>query len=376
MPKVLFIASHRPERSPGQRFRFEQYFNYLEEHGFECELSFLVEPSDDQFLYKPGHFLRKMRFVRKCIAKRRADVARMGDFDIIFIAREALMTRSTWFERAFRRSGARIIYDFDDSVWLSNVSDANRRWGWVKDPSKTSKLIALADLVFAGNHYLADYAKRFNPRVEVVATTIDTSVYLPRTTRPEGPVVIGWSGSITTIRHFRYAEPALRELKAKYGDRIAFRVVGDSSFRLKELGIIGLPWGRESELDDLRAMDIGIMPLPDDEWARGKCGLKGLQYMALKIPAVMSPVGVNSEIVQHGINGFLPRTQEEWVQCISRLVEDAELRRAMGDAARQTVLERYSVQAWKERYLQLFNNLIKHSPADDPTATDRAFSHP
>lgn len=359
MPNVLFIASHRAERSPGQRFRFEQYFGHLEKHGFRCDLSSLVEPGDDGFLYKPGHFVQKMRFVRRCISKRRADVARMNDFDIIFISREALMTRSTWFERTFRKSRARIIYDFDDSVWLSNVSDANRRWGWVKDASKTSKLIALADLVFAGNAYLADYACAFNKRVEVVATTIDTEEYLPRTVRPNGPIVIGWSGSITTIRHFRYAVPALRKLKAKYGDRIVFRVVGDGTFRQDELGITGLPWRKDTELDDLRAMDIGIMPLPDDEWARGKCGLKGLQYMALGIPTLMSPVGVNTEIIQHGVNGFLPRSDQEWVELISRLVEDADLRARMGAEARRTVEERYSVKAWRDTYLEHFNNLVK-----------------
>jgi glycosyltransferase involved in cell wall biosynthesis len=359
MPKVLFIASHRPHRSPAQRFRFEQYLDYLRANGFHCELSHIVEPGDDKYLYKPGHFVDKMGFVRRSIIKRRADVARMHDFDIIFIQREALMTRSTWFERAFRRSGARIIFDFDDSVWLSNVSDANRRWGWVKDASKTSKLIALADLVFAGNNYLADYARRFNTNVQVVATTIDTDEYLPRHTRPDGPVVIGWSGSITTIQHFKYAVPSLGKLKAKYGDRIAFRVVGDGNFRHDELGIIGLPWRKESELDDLRAMDIGIMPLPDDEWARGKCGLKGLQYMALGIPTLMSPVGVNNEIIQHGRNGFLPRNEDEWVEQISRLVEDADLRARIGAEARRTVVEKYSVEAWRDAYLKHFNSLLK-----------------
>ena len=363
MPKVLFIASHRQGRSPGQRFRFEQYFDFLAGHGFKCELSHLVGPADDQFLYKPGHFLKKLRFVRRCIAKRRADVARMRGYEIIFISREGLMTRSTWFERAFRRGSAKIIYDFDDSVWLSNVSEANRRWGWVKDASKTSKLIALADLVFAGNNYLAEYARKFNGRVQVVATTIDTEEYLPRTVRPEGPVVIGWSGSITTIQHFRYAVPALRRLKAKFGDRIAFRVVGDGNFHHEELGITGLPWRKESELNDLRAMDIGIMPLPDDEWARGKCGLKGLQYMALGIPTLLSPVGVNTEIISHGINGFLPRTEDEWVEQIARLVEDADLRARLGAEARRTVEERYSVKAWQGTYLKHFNSLLEQGQA-------------
>ena len=373
MPRILFIASHRLGRSPNQRFRFEQYIGYLERNGYECVVSDLISEEDDRMLYKKGSLINKVGFVHRSIAKRRADVARMNDFDIIFVCREALMTRSTWFERAFHRGRAKVVYDFDDSIWLSNVSDANRRWKWVKDAGKTSKLIGLADLVLAGNAYLADYARHYNTHVTVMPTTIDTDEYLPRTSRTEGPVVIGWSGSLTTIQHFKHAVPALLQLKKKYGDRIAIRVIGDGSFRHEELGIHGLPWKKETELDDLRAIDIGIMPLPDDEWARGKCGLKGLQYMALAIPTLMSPVGVNSDIIQDGVNGFLPKTEAEWVEVISRLVEDAELRGSIGTAARRTVVEHYSLQAWQQRYVGFFNKLIDrpengnyHSTQDRP----------
>lgn len=360
MPRILFIASHRPGRAPGQRFRFEQYFDHLERHGIQCELSHLVTAEDDAVLYRKGHYFRKAGFVRRSHAIRRSDVDRMNEFDIIFIFREALMTRSTRYEEAFQRSGARIVFDFDDAIWLTNVSDANRRWAWLKGAGKTPHLIAMADLVMAGNDYLANYARQWNGRVEVVPTTIDTDEYQAVPRNEDGPVRIGWSGSLTTIQHFQYAIPALRTLKARMGDRIAIDVVGDGDFREPSLDIVGKPWRKESELDDLRAMDIGIMPLPDDEWAKGKCGLKGLQYMALGIPTVMSPVGVNSEIIQDGSNGFLARGEDEWVERLTRLVEDAELRRRLGAEAMRTVEERYSVNAWKDRYLELFTELIEN----------------
>lgn len=379
MPRVLFITQHRPDRSPGQRFRFEQYMPALERAGWRCDHSPLASADDDRILYQKGNYWEKARFVRRCHAVRQRDVERMDDYDVIFIYREALMTRSIRYEERFRRSRARLVFDFDDAVWLMSVSEANRRWKWIKDPGKTSKLIALSDRVFAGNAYLADYARRFNPATVIVPTTIDTDEYLPRTgERPPGRVVIGWSGSITTIQHFRYAIPALRALKAKYGDRIAVRVVGDGSYREEELGVQGLPWRKETELDDLRAMDIGIMPLPDDEWARGKCGLKGLQYMALGIPTLMSPVGVNTEIIRDGHDGFLPSTTEEWVEKLSRLVEDAELRGRMGMAARRTVEDRYSLRAWQDRYVAHFNELIDQRTNDrnDRTEKDRAHARP
>ncbi len=374
MARILFIASHRPDRAPGQRFRFEQYFGHLQRNGYQCELSYLVEENDDRVLYQRGHYLDKARFVQRCISKRKADVARMNDYDIIFLFREALMTRSTRFEKAFRRSRAKLVFDFDDAIWLQNVSEANRSWAWIKDPGKTSKIIGLCDLVFAGNAYLADYARRYNPNVTIVPTTIDTDEYRPRTKAGEGPVCIGWSGSITTIQHFQYAIPALQRLKQRFGDRITIRVVGDGSYRLPELGIEGLPWRRDTELADLGAMDIGIMPLPDDEWAKGKCGLKGLQYMGMGLPTIMSPVGVNGEIITDGVDGFLATTTDEWVEKLSRLVEDADLRRRMGEAARRTVEQRYSVTAWKDRYVQHFDQLLnnEHHGSHHGTEKDRA----
>jgi glycosyltransferase involved in cell wall biosynthesis len=359
MPRVLFIASHRPDRSPNQRYRFEQYIPYLQQNGFECDLSYIVQQSDDEILYRPGHIIQKMGFVARSYARRRRDLKVMDEYDIIFICREALMTRSTYFERKFTSGKARTIYDFDDSIWLSNVSDANRRWRFMKDPGKTSKIIGMVDLIFAGNDYLANYAKQFNQNVKVIPTTIDSDEYRPIDVRQqEGPVCIGWTGSITTVQHFQYARPAILKLKKIHGDRITFRVIGDPHFEDRELGIKGIRWKRETEVKDLEPIHIGIMPLPDDEWARGKCGLKGLQYMGMAIPPVMSPVGVNTRIVQDGVNGFLAGPVDEWVEKIGRLIEDPELRGRLGAAARRSVEQHWSVKAWRDVYLQHFTDLL------------------
>ena len=147
-------------------------------------------------------------------------------------------------------------------------------------------------MVWAGNDFLADYARQFNSAVEVVPTTIDTEQYVP----VEGyeradPLTIGWSGSITTMEHFKPFVPVLKRVKERLGDRVRFELIGDPSYREPELGIVGRAWSAATEVEDLKRFDIGVMPLPDDEWSRGKCGLKGLQYMALAIPTVMSPVG-------------------------------------------------------------------------------------
>ena len=236
-----------------------------------------------------------------------------------------------------------------------------RLFSWVKNPAKINKIMALCDLVFAGNQYLAEYASRFNNQVTVIPTTIDTDEYVRIPKNLEGPVIIGWSGSLTTIKHFELAIPFLRILKEKYGDQIEIKVIGDANYIHEELGIRGLAWKREDEVKELSTFDIGIMPLVDDEWSRGKCGLKGLQYMALEIPALMSPVGVNTEIIQRGVNGFLPESTEDWVQQISLLIENPDLRKNMGLAARETVVSNYSIDSQKKNYLNRLRGLM-HNP--------------
>lgn len=358
MKRVLYIAMHRPHRSPSQRFRFEQYIEFLRQNGYNYDFSYLITPGDDKFFYKPGNALNKARTFFRCFWQRMSDARNADKYDIIFIQREAFMTGSIYFEKRFAASRARVIFDFDDSIWLQNVSEANKRFGFLKDASKTSKIIALSDMIFAGNQYLADYARQFNNNIRIVPTTIDTNEYqriaIPK---EDDKVCIGWSGSITTIQHFKFAVPALMQIKKKYGDRVKIKVIGDANYKNEELNVISKNWNKQDELKELSSFDIGIMPLPDDEWAKGKCGLKGLQYMALEIPTIMSPVGVNSEIIQNGVNGYLASTDVEYVDAISKLIEDAELRKKIGAAGRKTIVEKYSVEANKGKYLQYFNEL-------------------
>ena len=359
--RILFIASHRKDRAPGQRFRFEQYFDYLKANGFECHLSPLLDEEDDKLIYGPGNYWKKFLLLLSQSHKRQLDLEKIDQYDIVFIFREALMTRSIYYEKQFAKSGVKLIYDFDDAIWKNDTSKANRLFAWVKNPAKINRIMALCHVVFAGNQYLADYALQFNQNVAIIPTTIDTFEYQRIPVKSGTSVVIGWSGSLTTIKHFELAIPFLRKLKTKYGDRISIKVIGDGNYVNEELGILGIAWNKADEVKELSTFDIGIMPLEDDEWSRGKCGLKGLQYMALGIPALMSPVGVNTDIIQHGLNGYLPENEDQWIEYISQLIESEELRSRVGKAARETVIERYSVQANQKLYLDWMNKMLLKS---------------
>jgi glycosyltransferase involved in cell wall biosynthesis len=356
--KLLFMVAHRPGRSPGQRFRFEQYLDFLKQNGYDYHISYLINEHDDPRFYSPGQYLSKLRILFKSLRQRLRDLKTIKQYDAVFVYREAHMLGITWFEKQLKKRGARMILDFDDSIWLNDVSPGNRQLAFLKRPSKTPRVIALSSMVLVGNKYLADYALQYNSNVRVIPTTIDTDYYIPsQTFEPRWPVCIGWTGSATTLKHLEPAVEVLRRIRQKYGDKVCFRVISDLPLKADLEGLENIPWQAETEIRDLQAIDIGIMPLPDDPWARGKCGFKGLQYMALEIPAVMSPVGVNSEIINNGVNGLLAHDWDQWFEKLCLLVDSFELRRRLGKQGRLTVIERYSYLSQKFRYLECLNQI-------------------
>lgn len=360
MTRILFIASHRLNRSPSQRYRFEQYFDYLHSQGFECKLCPIISAEDDKWFYSEGNFFRKAFILFKSLLQRRKDLQEIKSSDIVFVQREALMIGSLWFEKRIKKRGAKFVFDFDDSIWLLDTSDGNKKYEWLKNPGKTAENIRMADLIFAGNAYLADYARQFNSNTIIVPTTIDTDFHKPLSgSKDESVITIGWSGSKTTIKHFHNATPFLKKLKEKYAGRLKFVVMGDESYINEELEIKGIAWTHETEVSIINSFDIGIMPLPADEWAKGKCGLKGLSYMACGVATVMSPVGVNNTIIEHGTNGLLASTDEEWTHALTELIENKHLRETLSRNARQTVLQKYSVEANKHLYNESLQKLSR-----------------
>ncbi|MBR4619843.1 MAG: glycosyltransferase family 4 protein [Salinivirgaceae bacterium] len=343
--KLLYIAPHRPGRSPGQRFRFEQYTDFLESEGFTITYSFLLNAWDDRHFYQRGNYLQKCWIALKCVIIRLFDVLRAWRYDYVIVYREAHFWGWAIFEKLLSMSRAAMIFDFDDAIWLNDTSESNKNLSWLKSSAKTAKIARLANVVTVGNSFLADYARQSNRNVVIVPTAIDTDAYKYRGAVDSEPVTIGWIGSTTTLKHFQNAIPALTAIKQKYGNRVNFKVIVDVDYEVPELGLKSTKWRKDTEVEELNKVDIGIMPLPDDRWSCGKCGFKGIQYMALGIATVMSPVGVNTDIIEHGVNGFLASTDNEWIDCLSQLIESVELRQRLGEAARKTIDERYSVRS-------------------------------
>jgi glycosyltransferase involved in cell wall biosynthesis len=342
---VLTPALHGT--SPGQRFRVEQWAKYLEPEGFE----FTFVPFEDavlhEIIYRRGHSARKASLLLLAFVRRLAVLRTARAFDAVFLHREAALIGPAIIEPLLARQRVSIVFDFDDAIWVPYVSPANRFLSYLKCFGKAAAICRLSTHIIAGNRYLAEYAQRYNKWVTVIPTTIDTQAYTLRV--PAGgdlrnPVTIGWTGSYSTVQHLDILRPSLEMLAQRC--RFRLDVIGTPLYRIEGVQTATQQWRAESEVSDLQRFDIGIMPLPDDDWSRGKCGLKLLQCMALGIPVVGSPVGVNAEIVRDGVNGFLAATAEEWVRKLALLVNDPGLRRRVGDAGRRTVEERYAAAVW------------------------------
>jgi glycosyltransferase involved in cell wall biosynthesis len=274
----------------------------------------------------------------------------------VYVFREASLLGPSIFERLVDLWKVPLVFDFDDAVFLPYRSPSNGWLSLLKAPSKTRTICRSASHVMVGNNYLAEYARRFNRKVTVIPTTIDTDTYRVEPVRDTASPVIGWTGSYSTVQHLDVLRSTLSELAKR--ERFRVRVIGPSDYKLEGVEVEVVPWRSRTEVQDLAAVDIGIMPLPDNLWSRGKCGCKALQYMGLGIPAVCSPVGVNTDLIRDGENGFLANSAEEWIARLTVLLRSPELRRKLGMAGRKTVEERFSARSQVPRVYEVFRSVI------------------
>jgi glycosyltransferase involved in cell wall biosynthesis len=354
--KVLALVPYPLDTAPGQRYRIEQWAPYLGEQGIDVTFAPFATPDLAQRLYAPGHLGWKAMAMLKALARRFREVASAGEFDALWVFREACLVGPAWAERIAWRKIPRLLFDFDDAIYLRYKSPANRYLSYLKFPGKTAALCRMASAVTVGNESLAEYARRYNKSVHVVPSTISLRAYRPRPERlPGATPVIGWMGSHSSAQYLPLISRALQRLRERRPFR--FLVVGGGSFALPGVDVETRAWSSNREVEDLWEMDIGVMPLRDDPWSRGKCGMKALQYMGVGIPAVASPVGVNREIIQEGLNGLLPSTENDWVDALGRLLDDGGLRARLGQAARATVEHGYSAETQVPRLAALLRGV-------------------
>lgn len=356
MSKILFLTPYPHGQAPSQRFRFEQYLGALSEAGHTYQLESFLSPGTWAILYKPGQTFAKVAGIAAGFGRRLSLLLKVPAYDFVFIHREAAPLGPPLLEWLISKLlRKRVIYDFDDAIWLANTSEANRIAAGLKWHQKVANICRWAYKNSCGNAYLTAYARQFNPHSLVNPTTIDTE-HLHNRVRDQtapGRLIIGWTGTHSTLKYLEQIVPVLVQLEAE-GLDFEFRVISNQPPALSLRSLVFVPWRKDTEITDLLAFHVGLMPLEDDLWAQGKCAFKALQYMALGIPPLVSPVGMNTEVVQNGHNGYVCTAAIDWEARLRQLLANPGLRQQLGAAARATVVARYSVQANKKNFIRLF----------------------
>jgi len=331
MIKVTALTGSKHD--PSSRFRIRQFIRPLSALGVE-----VVEywPLISRYKIEPLPWLVAAMRVPGLAASRFSDITWLG--------RELISGRCS-FERL---AGKKRLFDVDDAIWLSSGSDFS------------AEIVTSCDGVIAGNRFLAEHYEQLGAKVWLVPTSVDTELWRPRTTTIDGRWTIGWSGSWANLQFLYPIEDALADFLAQNPDS-RLLIVCDRPPLFKKLPAASwefVTWSIENEVGLVQQMNAGLMPLAHSELARGKCGFKMLSYMAVGLPVIVSPVGVNAEILARGALGFAARSNNEWYQALERLYEDREMGNRMGLAGRKVVVEDYSVRTNVLKLAEIFHEVI------------------
>ena len=328
--KVLFLI--QGQSVAASRYRVLQYLPYLNSRGVEATVS-----------RYPKGLKENLRFFKS-----------LSQYDLIFLQRKRFnQPRLGW----MRKRAKRIVYDFDDAVMYRN-SKAVHPFSQTRK-RRFIQMIRASDFVIAGNEFLKGEVFPVNPNVEVIPTAIDADRYPLKEYGPRKErVTIGWIGDHGSIHYLEKMKPIFEEVGKRYPNA-ELKIVCDTFFDCRNLPVIKKKWSSEEEVKDLQGFDIGVMPLMDDPWSWGKCGLKIIQYQGVGVPVVCTPVGINRDLVEDGMNGLWAATPEEWEEKISLLIEDPVLRERMGREGRRRVMERFSIQSCGPRLFSIFDRLVR-----------------
>lgn len=352
---ITFFTPYPFDKAPSQRFRFEQYLPFLEAQGITYTIESFISEGTWDILYLEGNHVKKILGVLSGFLKRFFHVLKCLFSDYVFIHREVTPIGPPIFEwviaKVFRK---KIIYDFDDAIWLANTSKENKIVANLKAHYKAKYISRWSYKSSCGNEFLRQYAEDrgckqaiFNP------TTINLKKqnYQVKQHGDKDLITLGWTGTHSTMK---FLELIIEDIRAIAQVRkIKFLIISNHPPVYKDGFIEYKKWTKESEIEDLLLFDIGLMPLSEDKWSKGKCGFKALQYMSLGIPTLLSPVGVNRDIVTHKESGLLCTT--DWQQNIINLVDSVAERKRIGQKGFEVMKGTYSTEANKDNFISLFS---------------------
>jgi glycosyltransferase involved in cell wall biosynthesis len=359
--KMLVICPHPENIAPGQRLKYEQYFEYFRANSIEVTVRPFMSNRFQNIVYKKGRFLEKVGWTLRGYWLRFIQLFTLRRYDVVYVFLWVTPFGPPFFEWLFCKLAKKIIYDIDDLVFLPGIkSDVNPVISSLKGRSKPFFMMKHADHVITCTPYLDSIVRKYNQRTTDISSTINTDKYRPKMDYHinNEKVVLGWSGSVSTIKHLRVLEPVFKQLQ-EGGLPFRLLVMGDENFRLDGIDVEALAWKESYEVEVIKRFDIGLYPLPDEQWVFGKSGLKALQYMAAGVPTIATAIGTNFRIIKDGYNGFLVKNNEEWIACLKKLINDEQLRRTIGQTGAEEVEKKFSINANRDIYLNIIRSVVE-----------------
>ena len=356
--KILVICPHPEGYVPGQRLKYEQYFESWRNNGFEVEVSSFMSQAMQEIVYKKGFLFRKIAFTIEGYLRRVKIIFSIGKYDIVYLFLWATPFGPPFFEWVIKKLSKKIIYDIDDLVFLKNIKHENKILAFLKGKNKPIFMMRNANHVIACTPFLEEIAKKYNPQVTDISSTINTNTYIPvNKYQNDHQLILGWSGSHTTSQYLYLLTDVLLAVKNIVDFKLL--VIGDPNFSIKGIDVESLSWNKEKEVELLQKIDIGLYPLPiDEEWVLGKSGLKAIQYMALGVPTIATFVGCNDRVITDNVDGFLVKTKDEWVEKLVYLIDNPSKREEIGKSARIKVLNNFSIKANEYKYLNILEETL------------------
>lgn len=355
---VAFVAMAKPGIAPSQRFRYEAILPFLDNNLFTFQHFYYYSHSDWKIIYGTGSTFRKSLSVVKGFFRRWFQLPLILRAGIVFLHRDFLPFGPPVFEFIITRIfGKKLIFDFDDAIWIAPIAKKNKLLGWIRFPQKVKYICSWASCVAVGNQYLAEYAGKYNSNFIIIPTVVDTdTVHNKVQEQSSESIKIGWTGTFTNFMYLKMIEPVIVRLQSE-GLIDDFIVISNRIPNLNIEKISYIPWNKESEIEDLLMFQIGVMPLVDDEFSRGKCAFKAIQYMALGISTVASPVGANTVLLASKEHGFLAETEQEWYETLKMLILNEDLRLEIGRRAREHIRSYYSAKSQSDVFKKMLLNV-------------------
>lgn len=342
----------------GQRLKYEQYFESWRANGYEIVISSFMDEAMWSIVYKKGFLLRKVAGTIRGHYRRLRDLMFLGSADVVYIFMWVTPFGTKVFEWLFVKLSRRVIFDLEDNVILQGSSDVNPITRIIKNAEKTRYLIKKSDHVITSSPALNTDCLKLNDfrACTFISSTVDVDRFIPNNDYINtGKITIGWTGTFSSKAYLDGLKNVFLELKKRRDFRL--RVIGNFEYAFDEIDLEVIQWSKDDEVKDLQGIDIGVYPLALDEYVLGKSGLKAIQYMSFALPTVATNVGTVPTIIDHMTNGVLVKTEAEWVDALTRLIDDNELRKRLGINARKRVIEKYSIKATEKIYLKILHEV-------------------